>query len=87
MVHRGNRSLTARQRRDAKKFILGNSFNDIILAEKVCRTEHHVVLVYLKEKYEMVTEDCEKFLLNLNIIRGEVLVDSRGNGTFQKVMK
>ena len=86
---RGNRSLEGRQkqarkeqRRAARKFILLNSFNDVILAEKVSRTDHRTVLTYLGTKYDMVFPE-----VAMSVERGEVLVDSRGNGTFQKVIK
>ena len=79
---RGNRSVKAKQRRDARKFILENSFNDVILAEKVSRTDHSTVLTYLGTKYDMVFPE-----VAMSVERGEVLVDSRGNGTFQKVTK
>lgn len=77
MVHRGQRSLRSQQRRSAKRFILDNSFHDRIMAESISTVTHKAVLTYLGKIYEMVP----MFLVNVE--RGEVLVDSRGRGTFQ----
>ena len=78
MVYRGKRSLRAMQKRDAKRYILQNGFQDHILAETVNITKREVVLEFLGKKYGMVFPDAVKTEL------GEVLVDSRGNGSLQR---
>jgi len=79
MVYRGKRSLRAMQKRDAKRYILQNGFQDRIVAETVYITKREVVLEFLGKKYDNV-------ILGIvpNVEIGEVLSDSRGRGSFQK---
>ena len=78
MVYRGKRSLRAMQKRDAKHYILQNGFQDHVVAETVCITKREIVLELLGKKYGMVFPDV------VNAELGEVLVDSRGNGSLQR---
>lgn len=77
------RSLESRQRRDTHKHLLDFSYHDNIIKEIVC-TRYAILMTEaeLKKKYD--------YLLAGNILSfecGEVLVDSLGRGTFQKVVE
>lgn len=77
MPHR--RSLKARQRRDAKRLAMQTSFRDPKQAETVCIINTQTICSVLQKKYGFVNMDA------VNIERGEVLIDSRGRGTFQNI--
>ncbi len=77
MPHR--RSLEARQRRDAKRLAMQSSFRDPEQAETVCIINTQTIYNLLQQKYGFVNMDA------INIERGEVLIDSRGRGTFQNI--
>jgi hypothetical protein len=73
MTHR--RSKEKEQLRQARRIILSSSFHDRIRYETVCRMTRTDVLALLKEPVQLgLVPELEK---------GEVLVDSRGNGSFQ----
>lgn len=73
MTHR--RSKEKEQLRQARRIILNSSFHDRIRYETVCRMTRTDVLALLKEPVQLgLVPELEK---------GEVLVDSRGNGSFQ----
>jgi hypothetical protein len=73
MTHR--RSREKEQVRQARRIILSNSFHDRIRCERICRMTRTDVLALLKEPVQIgLVPELEK---------GEVLVDSRGNGSFQ----
>lgn len=73
MTHR--RSKEKEQLRQARRIILGSSFHDRIRYETICRMTRTDVLALLKEPVQPdLVPELEK---------GEILVDSRGNGSFQ----
>lgn len=72
------RQMKYQQRLDAKNYVLQNSFCDKTLAETVCVTSREDVLTFLGSKYMMV------FPHIVCTEPGEVLIDSRGSGTFQR---
>jgi len=78
MGHRGERSLISKQRRAVRKYVLDTSFRDRNQAESICTVTYEAVLTYLQQQYPFV------FPHVANVTRGEVLLDSRGNGSFQK---
>lgn len=73
------RSVQSRQKRDARRFILDTSFHDRELAETVSRVSARRIIDKLKITYEEV-----HLSVVVDVVRGEVLIDSRGRGTFQK---
>jgi len=73
------RSLEAKQRRDAKRLAMQSSFRDSEQAETVCIINPETICNLLQQKYGFVNMDA------VNIERGEVLIDSRGRGTFQNI--
>ena len=74
-MHR--RSELQRQKRSIRKTIFTSSFRDKILHETVCRLSRDEVLGLLCEPVQVsLVPDVEK---------GEVLIDLRGRGTFQRV--
>lgn len=73
MTHR--RTKEKEQLRQVRRIILSSSFHDRIRCETVCRMTRTDVLARLKEPIQLgLVPELEK---------GEVLVDSRGNGSFQ----
>ena len=66
--------------RKIRGIIYSNSFNDKILCETVSRISRRGILELLHESELRISDvpDVEK---------GEVLVDSRGRGTFQRLIK
>lgn len=73
------RSLEARQRRDAKRLAMQSSFRDPEQAETVCIINTQTICEALQQKYGFVNMN------TIDIERGEVLIDSRGRGTFQNI--
>jgi len=65
------------QKRDAKRYILDLSFHDNILAESVCTVTITMIKNQLKLKYDGVFPEA------WDVERGEIIIDSRGRGTFQ----
>lgn len=74
MVHRGKRS----QKSTAKRFILDTSFHDPNAAETISLVTDAMVIQYLDSEYPTLPP------LEVDVVRGEVLIDSRGDGSFQK---
>jgi hypothetical protein len=75
--HRGRRSEFNEQRRFAKTHIANSSRQDRIRAERICMMDKKEISEALKKRFPsvIVAADCFE--------KGEVIVDSRGNGTFQ----
>ena len=75
MVHK--RSKDSLQRRQIRTLIFASCYQDLIRCESVCRVSRTEVLGSLTGIVEVSNvPDVEK---------GEVLVDSRGQGSFQRV--
>jgi len=74
MAHRGKRS----QKSLAKRFILDTSFHDREKAESICIVTIPQIVEELQRTYPYVHMDAVQFQ------KGEVIVDSRGEGSFQK---
>ena len=73
-MHR--RSELQRQKRSIRRIIFTSSFHDKILCETICRLSRDEVLGLLREPVQVsLVPDVEK---------GEVLLDSRGRGSFQR---
>jgi len=72
------RSKEKRQERDARRFILDTSFHDPIMAETISRVSDTMIVAHLDALYPGTPPP------EINVVRGEVLIDSRGRGTFQK---
>ena len=80
MAHK--RSLESRQRRDARRFIIKNSFRDYCVDETVNRVtwtqvENHLIEVY----NELLIQDLD--VGYHDFVKGEVIMSSRGDGSFQ----
>ena len=74
MVHK--RSLEKSQLRRIERIIFNHAFNDQLRHETICRLTRSEVLELLNEPVLLSSvPDVEK---------GEVLIDSRGTGTFQR---
>jgi len=83
MVHRGKRSQEAKIRRYAKRYVLNHSFHDVIWAETICIFDRVAVHNYIHVTYPELLDGV--LLSDIpDIERGEVLVDSRGRGSFQR---
>jgi hypothetical protein len=83
MVHRGFRSLEAvarrEQRKSARHFIYNRSFYDDEKAETVCTLTTAMVTDELSKSFQ------EIFPRLIVVEKGEVLKDSRGQGSFQQL--
>ena len=56
---------------------MNTAFHDILLAESVSRVTYDHVIEYLGQKFEYVIPSAAM------VERGEVLLDSRGRGSYQ----
>jgi len=79
MQHRGTRSEYSLQKRAARQYILAHSFRDTILAETVCIVTNRMVITELQKTYDAINMDA------VNVEKGEVVLDSRGQGSMQRV--
>ena len=62
--------------RQVRRIVLSRSFHDLVRHETVCRMTRTDVLAQLKEPVQIdIVPELE---------RGEILVDSRGLGSFQR---
>lgn len=75
MPHR--RSLEKSQSRRVRRIIFNHAFRDPVRDETVCRLSRLEVLGLLNEPVLVASVP--------DVERGEVLVDSRGTGSFQRV--
>ena len=74
MAHRGKRS----QQSEARRYILDKSFHDPIMAETISKVDDSMLVKFLDGLYP------DEPPLKLEVLRGEVLIDARGRGSFQK---
>ena len=72
------RSIKARQRRAARRYVLNHAYHDREQAELVCKTSQKAVITFLQSRFESV--DLSAF----DTEKGEVLVDSHGRGSLQQ---
>ena len=83
MVHRGKRSKEAverrAQRKTAKDYIWTNSFNDILIAENICRSSRADVMAHLESEFGYADLSAVPCTFN-----GVVISDAYGRGAFQK---
>jgi hypothetical protein len=87
MVHK--RSLEAQQlhdlkyaqKRDYTKLVFDTSYQDILVGETINRCSYQAAYEFLGAKYQMVLPQV------VNCERGEVLIDARGNGSYQQPRK
>jgi hypothetical protein len=77
--HRGRRSLANQERRFARRVIIETSRADKRQGEQICMLSGLQVLGLVEQKYGSVPVDVG------NVEKGEVLSDSRGEGTFQRL--
>jgi len=73
------RSFEARQRRAAKRFIRLMAYYDRERGEVVNRLDRNAVIKFIMERFGAVN-----FGAIPRVERGEILYDSRGNGSFQR---
>jgi len=71
---RGKRS----QKSTAKRFILDTSFHDKNNAETISLVTKSMIVQHLDELYPDMPPP------RIDMVRGEVLIDSRGEGSFQQ---
>jgi len=62
----------------AKRFILDTSFHDRNNAETVTLVDDVMVVAYVNSVYP------DQPPPTIDVVRGEVIIDSRGEGSFQK---
>jgi len=62
----------------ARRYILDMSFHDRDNAETVCLATESMVVAYLDALYPDTPP------IQIDVVRGEVLIDSRGDGSLQK---
>jgi len=74
MAHRGKRSLESQ----ARRYMLDKSFHDRNNADTISLVTQSMVIAHLNSLYPDVPPP------ELDVVRGEVLIDSRGDGSFQK---
>lgn len=75
------RSEKAKQRRTARKLVIQSSYRDHERAETVCLLDGARLADLLSREFDGVHQDV------VDVTRGEVIVDSRGEGSFQKMIK
>jgi hypothetical protein len=73
------RSLLNLHKRNIRRIIFNFAYNDKTLGETICTLTRSEVLGLLHEPVQVSTVP--------NVEKGEVLVDSRGNGSFQKALR
>ena len=79
MQHRGKRSKRGIFRQAVRQFIFRTSFQDKILDETVCRVDRGEILnALVPVNFEVTLSDIP------DVEKGEVLLDNRARGTFQK---
>ena len=76
MVHK--HSIEAEQRRSAKRLALTSAFQDTIKQESVNLLTSTQLSDLISQQFEYVLPGA------VDVVRGEVLLDSRGQGTFQE---
>ncbi len=80
MSHRGVRSQRGKLKQIIRRFIFATSFQDPILAETVCRINREELLGYASTfSMEVTVSDIP------NVEKGEILLDNRARGSFQKI--
>ena len=79
MQHRGQRSTPGQQRRYAKHLVVETCRLDRRRSEQVCMLTGSQILDAVQEKFEDVAVGVADFE------KGEVLTDSRGEGSFQQI--
>jgi hypothetical protein len=62
----------------AKRYILDTSFHDRNNAETISLADDSMVIAYLDKLYPDTPPP------TVDVVRGEVLIDPRGDGSFQK---
>jgi len=72
------RSKHKRQERDAKRFMLDKSFHDKNNADTISLVTQSMVIAHLNVLYPDTPPP------EIDVVRGEVLLDPRGEGSFQK---
>ena len=77
--------------RATRKYIIDHAYRDFVSAETVCVTSPKEVGYHLTVTYPQYFEDLSTIGISStveeftgNFEKGEVLVDSRGRGTFQR---
>ena len=73
-----NRSKTKLLERKVRRYIFSTSYRDKIRSETVCRVSRQDIMSLFNEPFQVS--------LLPEVEKGEVLVDSRGEGTFQEVI-
>jgi hypothetical protein len=79
MAKRGLRSVYAKQKRAARKILLEQSYRDPEKAENINLLNHSAMTDELNRKFQHVIMS-----VVLQSDKGDVLVDSRGEGSLQK---
>ena len=78
---RKNRYFYFIQREAVKQHLLNTSFNDPLRGEKVCVLTSNDIHEFLTQVFG------EPVQYRMEILRGEVLVDSRGTGSLQTTIR
>jgi hypothetical protein len=71
------RSKEKQQARRIRRIVFLNGFRDRLRGETVCRLSRVDVL-------ELLNEPVKIGVIVPDLVKGEILVDSRGNGSFQR---
>jgi len=80
LTKRGRRSVKSLQRRLAKKIVFRQAYHDQEIKEIINRTTPEWIMQVLNQVYGYVEVGAIP-----ELEQGEVLVDSRGKGSFQKL--
>ena len=72
------REMKYAQRRDYNKLVFEHAYQDFLQAEVVSKLTYDGACEMLGRKYLMVLPEI------INVEKGEVLIDSRGNGSYQR---
>ena len=78
-THRGVRSEVSAQRRYAKRTIVRTCRNDLRKAEQICMLTTDQVMSAVQTEFGSVLVEA------VNFEKGEVISDSRGEGSFQRM--
>ena len=74
------RSLLSLQKRAVKRYLLTTSYYDRERAETVCTVTPAEIILHLNSKFP----NLPVHVSTVQVVRGEVLMDSRGKGSLQK---
>lgn len=84
MQHRGERSLQSKLRRAQKHYVLAQAFYDNFLHEVINKLTPQQIADHMTTAIHELDPESPDYLPNqVTVIQGEVIIDPRGQGSFQ----